>query len=544
MATKQHLVIDPLARLEGDVRADVFVEDGHVVDVQVEAVMFRGFEIILRGKDPLAGLIVTPRVCGICGGSHLYKACQAIDTAWRTEVPPNAWHIRNIAQACETLQSVPRWYYAIFAIDFVNKNYAKSKLYDEVVKRWAPFVGTSYKIGLEISALPVKVYAMFGGQWPHSSFMVPGGVMCAPQLDHITRAYALLERYRTEWLEKVWLGCSVDRWLENKTWDDILKWLDESESHRNSDCGLFLRFCMENGLDKYGAGVNAFLAYGTYIDPEFYPVSTIEGRNQALQSPSGVVYNGKYYVFDQMNVREDVTHSYFEGSSLLHPWEGETVPLDPEVAKRQGKYSWAKSPRYLIDGKPVPLEAGPLARQVVAGYEEAKSACSAAGCIEHAIDPLFKNIVSKIGPSVMVRVLARMHEAVKYYKWVKEWLAKVDFKDDRFYKKPKELPEGKGFGATEAARGALADWIVIENGKIKNYQIITPTAWNIGPKDSKGQMGPIEKAIVGAPIKNPEDPIEVAHVARSFDSCLVCTVHVYDRKRGEELARYKLGTFK
>jgi hydrogenase large subunit len=220
------------------------------------------------------------------------------------------------------------------------------------------------------------------------------------------------------------------------------------------------------------------------------------------------------------------------------------VPLDPEVAKRQGKYSWAKSPRYLIDGKPVPLEAGPLARQVVAGYEEAKSACPAAGRLEHAIDPLFKNIVSKIGPSVMVRVLARMHEAVKYYKWVKEWLAKVDFKDDRFYKKPKELPEGKGYGGTEAARGALQDWIVIENGKIKNYQIVTPTAWNIGPRDSKGQMGPIEKAIVGAPIKNPEDPIEVAHVARSFDSCLVCTVHVYDRKHGKEIARYKLGTFK
>lgn len=539
MGRRQNLVIDPLARLEGDVRAEVVVEDGTVVDTNVEAVMFRGFEIILRGKDPLAGLIVTPRVCGICGGSHLYKAAQAIDTAWNTEVPPNAWWIRNIAQACETLQSIPRWFYAIFAIDLTNKNYAKSKLYDEVVKRWAPFVGKTYKIGLEISAVPVKIYALFGGQWPHSSFMVPGGVMCAPQLDHITRAHALLERYRTEWLEKVWLGCSVDRWLENKTWNDILEWLEESDSHKNSDCGLFIRFCMENGLDKYGAGVGNFLACGTYINPEAYPVSTIEDRNSALISPSGVVYNGKYYEFDHMNVREDITHSYFEGSSLLHPWEGETVPLDPQEAKKQGKYSWAKSPRYMIDGNPVPLEAGPLARQVVCGYEEARKVSKYAD-----YDPLFRNIVKEIGPSVMVRVLARMHEAVKYYKWVKEWLGKIDFTEDIFYKKPKELPEGKGFGGTEAARGALMDWIVLEDGKIKNYQIVTPTAWNIGPKDSKGQMGPIEKAIIGTPIKNPEDPIEVAHVARSFDSCLVCTVHVYDRKTGKEIGRYKIGGLK
>ncbi len=539
MAKRKHLVIDPLARLEGDVRADVFVEDGIVVDTKVEAVMFRGFEIILRGKDPLAGLIVTPRVCGICGGSHLYKAVQAVDTAWGTEVPPNGWWIRNIAQASETLQSVPRWFYAIFAIDLTNKNYAKSSLYDEVVKRWAPFVGTSYKVGLEISAIPVKIYAMFGGQWPHSSFMVPGGVMCAPQLDHITRAHAFLERYRTEWLEKVWLGCSVERWLENKTWEDILNWLEENESHKNSDCGLFIRFCMENGLDKYGAGVGNFLACGTYINPEAYPKSTIEDRNSALISPSGVVYNGKYHVFDQMNIREDVTHSYFEGSSLLHPWDGETVPLDPEDAKQKGKYSWAKSPRYLIDGEPVPLEAGPLARQVVCGYEEVKNVSKYAN-----YDPLIRNVVETIGPSVMVRVLARMHEAVKYYVWVREWLGKIDFSEDVFYKKPQELPEGKGYGGTEAARGALQDWIVIENGKIKNYQIVTPTAWNIGPRDGKGQMGPIEKAIVGSPIKNPEDPIEVAHVARSFDSCLVCTVHVYDRKKGKTLAKYKIGGYK
>jgi hydrogenase large subunit len=138
---------------------------------------------------------------------------------------------------------------------------------------------------------------------------------------------------------------------------------------------------------------------------------------------------------------------------------------------------------------------------------------------------------------VFVRQLARVHEGPKYFKWVMEWLSQIDLKGS-FYTKPEELESGKGWGATEAARGALQDWIVIENGKIENYQVITPTAWNIGPRDSEGTLGPIEQALVGTPIMDMEDPVELGHVARSFDSCLVCTVHAYDGKTGRELNRF------
>ena len=135
------LEVSPLGRVEGDLDLRVTINDGVVTDAWTEALMFRGFEIILRGKDPQAGLIMTPRICGICGGSHLTKACYALDTAWKTVLPPNAILVRNIAQACETLQSIPRWFYALFAIDLVNKKYAKAKDYDEAMRRFAPFVG-------------------------------------------------------------------------------------------------------------------------------------------------------------------------------------------------------------------------------------------------------------------------------------------------------------------------------------------------------------------------------------------------------------------
>lgn len=525
--------ISPLGRVEGDLDLKISVRDGVVTDAWTEASMFRGFEIILKGKDPQAGLIVTPRICGICGGSHLYKAVYALDTAWRTHVPKNATLIRNIAQACETLQSMPRWFYALFAIDLTNKNYAKAAEYDEIVRRFAPFVGTSYERGVTLSCKPVEVYAIFGGQWPHSSFMIPGGVMCAPTLSDVTRAIAILDYWKREWLEAQWLGCSIERWLELKTWDDIWKWADENDSQRNSDCGLFLRFAKQIGLDKFGAGCGSYLATGTYFQPELYENPTVEGRNGALINRSGV-YDGKeFHDFDHLNVREDTTHSFYRGNTYLHPWEGVTEPIDPLDGHKLGKYSWAKSPRYEVPGKgALPLETGPLSRQVVAGRSGAAA--------HQDYDPLFLNAIQTVGPSVLVRVMARMHEACKYYKLVRQWLDEIDL-HDKFYTKPAELAEGKGFGSTEAARGSLSDWIVIKDGRIENYQVITPTAWNIGPQDGRKIHGPMEQSFVGARIVDPTDPVEMGHVARSFDSCLVCTVHTYDEKSGKELARFRIG---
>lgn len=529
---RMDLHVSPLGRVEGDLDLRVTVEDGVVTKAWTEAGMFRGFEMILKGKDPQAGLIVTPRICGICGGSHLYKSAYALDTAWRTELPRNALLVRNIAQGCETLQSVPRWFYALFAIDLTNRRYAKAKGYDEAVRRFAPLVGESYERGVTLSGKPVEVYAIYGGQWPHSSFMIPGGVMCGPTLTDVTRSIAILEEWKHNWLESQFLGCSLDRWLENKTWDDVMAWVNENESQFNSDMGFFIRFGLEVGLDKFGAGHGNFLAMGTYLHHEKYNRPTIDGRNAALISRSGVYAKGQHYEFDQANVREDHSHSFYEGSALLHPFEGRTEPIDPALGKKQGKYTWAKAPRYEIPGLgALPLEVGPLARQVVAGKP---------GEEWQDMDPLFTNIINTKGPSVLVRALARLHEEAKLYKNVRSWLDQIDL-HDRFYTKPVEHESGRGFGATEAARGALADWIVLEKGKIANYQVITPTAWNIGPRDSQDVNGPMEQAYVGATIQDPTDPVELGHVARSFDSCLVCTVHAYDGKTGKQLAHFKIG---
>lgn len=528
--TKMDLHVSPLGRVEGDLDLRVTIDNGVVTEAWTTAAMFRGFEIILRGKDPQAGLIMTPRICGICGGSHLYKACYAVDTAWKTHVPQNATLVRNLAQASETLLSIPRWFYALYAIDLTNEKYSKIPEYDEVCRRFAPFVGTSYEPGVTISAKPAEIYAIFGGQWPHSSFMIPGGVMSAPTLSDVTRSITILDYWKKEWLEKIWLGATVEEYLnEVKSWDDILAWGDKSKARHDSDMALYVRFAQAAGLDKYGQGYGNFLATGTFFDPKLYENPTVEGRNDALITRAGVYANGKYFDFDHMNVKEDITHSFFKGTGLLHPWEGVTDPIDPKDGPAQGKYSWAKSPRLDLPGVGItPVEAGPLSRQIIAGRPGAAA--------HQDYDPTFSDALSKSGANVFTRTMARMHEAAKYYTYVSKWLSEIDLHGS-FYSKPTELSSGKGFGSTEAARGALSDWIVLEDGKIKNYQVITPTAWNIGPRDGNGNMGPMEKAFVGTEVHNPNDPVELGHVARSYDSCLVCTVHAYDPK-GRELSKF------
>ena len=153
----QTLDISPVGRVEGDLDVRVDIKDGVVVDAWTQAELFRGFEVILRNKDPQAGLVVTPRACGICGASHLTCAAWALDTAWQTEVPRNAILARNLGQITESLQSLPRHHYGLFMIDMTNKNYRNSPYYEEAVKRWAPFTGTHYEQGVTISGRPVEI---------------------------------------------------------------------------------------------------------------------------------------------------------------------------------------------------------------------------------------------------------------------------------------------------------------------------------------------------------------------------------------------------
>jgi hydrogenase large subunit len=530
MSQVQTLDISPVGRVEGDLDVRVDIEDGVVTNAWTSAELFRGFEIILRDKDPQAGLVVTPRACGICGASHLTCAAWALDTAWGTEVPRNAIIARNLGQLAESLQSLPRHHYGLFMIDMCNKNYKNSPYYEEAVKRWAPFTGVNYELGVTISGRPVEIYAMLGGQWPHSSFMVPGGVMCSPTLTDVTRSWGILEHFRTNWIEPCWLGCSLERYEEIQTYEDFMVWLDEKPEHANSDLGMMWKMGCDIGLDKYGKGLDKFVSWGYLPHEEKYNKPTIDSRNHSIQMPSGVFdgATGTHKHMDQAMTREDVTHAWYdEGGGAKHPFDRTTKPISNNEHDFEKNYSWSTATIHEENGH---LEAGPLARELVYGGEHMKD-------WQHS-DGLVLDMYKKMGgASVLLRHFARMHEVKAIYRNIERCLRELRL-DEPFYIKPKEQ-DGQGWGATEAIRGALCHWIEVEGGKIKNYQIIAPTTWNVGPRTEEGERGPIEEALIGTPIADPSDPVEVGHVARSYDSCLVCTVHAHDAKTGKELSRFK-----
>jgi len=528
----QTLDISPVGRVEGDLDVRVEIDNGVVTNAWTQAELFRGFEIILRDKDPQAGLVVTPRACGICGASHLTCAAWALDTAWQTTVPRNAILARNLGQLVESLQSQPRYFYGLYAIDLTNKKYRGSRFYDEACKRFAPFTGTSYETGVTISGKPVEIYALLGGQWPHSSYMVPGGVMCAPTLADITRSVSLLEYFKKNWLEPVWLGCSLERYEQIKTYADFNAWLEESPSHLNSDLGLYWRMGLDIGLDKYGAGLGKYVSWGYLPHEDKYQKPTIESRNGAVIMKSGIYDSatGTHKLMSQEFARENTSHAWYEeGSGDTHPFDRTTKPKSKNQIDFNGAYSWATAVSHMDIGR---LEAGPFARQMVAGGTHGEAWQHTDGFILDAYRQMG-------GASLHLRQLARMHETVKLYRQAERCLREFRL-NEPWYIKPQER-DGRGWGATEAARGALCHWIEVKGGKIKNYQIVAPTTWNVGPRDHQGRRGPIEEALIGAPIADPTDPVEVGHVARSFDSCLVCTVHAHDAKTGKELARFKIG---
>jgi hydrogenase large subunit len=527
--TTQTLDISPVGRVEGDLDVRVDIADGVVVDAWTRAELFRGLEVILRGKDAQAGLIVTPRACGICGASHLTCAAWALDVAWQTEIPRNAILARNLGQIAESLQSLARHHYGLFMIDYTNKNYAKSRFFGEAVRRWAPFTGKHYEIGLTISGRPVEIYALFGGQWPHSSYMVPGGVMCAPTLTDVTRAWSILEHFRRNWIEPIWLGCSLERYERIASHDDLMAWMDETRPQHESDLALFWRMSRDIGLDKLGRGCNKFLTWGYLPHEDRYTRPTIQGRAAAVTRPAGIydATRDVHLPIDQADTREDTTHAWYDEGPAVHPFDRVTTPSSANDLDFAKKYTWSTAVKHAEHGR---LETGPLARQLVAGGPLVEP--------WQTRDPLLLDIFRKLGgPSVMLRQFARMHEVVGLYREAERALRELRL-NDPWYVKPKER-DGRGWGATEAARGALCHWIEVEGGKIKNYQIVSPTTWNIGPRAEGGARGPIEEALIGTPIVDPSDPVEVGHVARSYDSCLVCTVHAHDARSGAELARFR-----
>jgi hydrogenase large subunit len=496
----------PVNRVEGDLEIRLAIEDGRVTDAWCVGTMYRGFENILLGRSPLDSLVITPRVCGICSTAHLNAAARALDMIYQAPPPDTARRIRNVTLGVEMLQTDLRHSALLFMADFANPVYRDHSLYAEAVRRYEPLKGESIRRVVAETARVIEIIAILGGQWPHSSFMVPGGVVSAPGGGDVVQALHLLRDFRDAYFRRT-LGCSPERWGEVKTADDLDAWLDESPAHRDGDLGFFLRFGREAGLDQIGAGTGNFLSLGGFSMPKDTAAAAFGEDGNLL--PAGFFAGAERRGFNQDRVTEDVAHAWFRGDDGgVHPFRGTTQPY--ATGSEGPKYTWAKAPRY--DG--LPAETGPLAQLRAAGH------------------PLVADLLARRGPSVLVRQLARMVRPAVLLPALETWLAEIGQRREPFFRAYDSAGEGEGFGLLEAPRGSLGHWVRLRNGRIDGYQIVTPTAWNAAPRDSGGVRGPMEEALLDTPVTDPENAVAAGHVIRSFDPCLVCTVHAVDLRDG------------
>ncbi|MCK9388719.1 MAG: nickel-dependent hydrogenase large subunit [Sulfuritalea sp.] len=492
----------PFNRVEGDLEVSIEYADGRVSDAWSAGTLYRGFENLMKGRGALDGLVMTPRICGICSTTHLAAAARALDAIAGLTPPDNAVRVRNVALMVEHMQSDVRHSVLMYMTDFAHAAHARHPLYDEALRRYAPAAGSSAIDTIRETKRLLEVIAMLGGQWPHSSFMVPGGIAFAPSQADVLQCLQLVRGYRA-WYERRVLGCPLERWREVDSRAALDAWLDESAAHRDSETGFLLRFGREAGLDVIGGGPNAFLSYGSLDLPQETAVVAPGGQLVA----AGFARGTAVAAFDATHIAEDVSHAWYRDHGTLHPAAGET---DPYASAQAGRaYSWVKAPRY--DGQAV--ETGPLAEAVIDGR------------------PLFIDLVAAGRTSALARQLARLTRPATMLPAVEVWLQELlATQGAPVVAGDGHVPDGEGAGLVQAARGALGHWVRIENGRIARYQVITPTAWNGSPRDSTGQRGAWEEAIVGTPIADPDNPIEAGHVIRSFDPCLVCAVHTVRRR--------------
>ncbi|HUY87869.1 MAG TPA: nickel-dependent hydrogenase large subunit [Pirellulales bacterium] len=523
------IIIDPITRIEGHLAIEVEVQDGQVTNAWTSGTLFRGFEIILKGRDPRDAYHITQRICGVCPTSHGHAAALCLEHAAGIRPPDTGRLVRNLVEGAQFLHSHILWFYHLAALDFVDvvsalKAEPKEASLKEVQARLQRFVDSgqlgpfanaywghpAYRLPPELNLLGVAHYlealekqakashisAIFGGRMPMTMTTPAGGSTHVPTVDDIAN---LLPRI-----------AELQAWIDRVFVPDVL-----------AIAPHYLDYA------KLGVGPRNFLAWGVFDDASFDP-------GQRLL-PSGVVLDGRLAPgeVDERDVTEDVTHGWYADRPPEHPSVGVTEPNFTKWDVNE-KYSWAKAPRY---GERV-METGALARMLVA-YSKGREP------VRRLIDGALASLGVAGQPetlfSVAGRLVARALEAKLIADampgWAQEILDNLAA-DKRETFTDYSLPsEGQGVGLWEAPRGALGHWNQIERGRIANYQIITPTCWNISPRDERGVPGAIEQSLVGTPVADPKRPLEVLRVAHSFDPCLACTVHMIDLERNE---RYRV----
>lgn len=488
MGAGARLLVGPFNRVEGDLEVSLDVAGGRVSSAQVNATLYRGFEQILQGKVPHDALVFVPRICGICSVSQSVAAARALADLGGMTMPPNGQYATNLVLATENLADHLTHFYLFFMPDFVRPVYADRPWHAEALRRFTPDAGEPVRAATAARQRWLTLLGTLGGKWPHTQCIEPGGSTRPIDAAERVRLLAKLREFRA-FLEHQLIGDVLEAFTGLDS--EAALWAWHARAPLTGDLRFFLTLVQDLGLQSLGRGPDRYLSFGAYALP---------GGGFALAPGLWRGDAGRLEAVDAQTITEDATHAWLaQAREALHPLHGLTRP-EPDKA---GAYTWNKAPR--LGGEVV--ETGAVARQLTSGH------------------PLLRDAVARHGGTVFTRVLARVLELARVLPMMEVWLQAI--RPTEAFCVPTVLPEqGHGVGLSEAARGALGHWLVVHDGRIANYQIVAPTSWNFSPRDASGTPGALEQALVGAPVREGEKtPVAVQHIVRSFDPCMVCTVH-------------------
>ena len=562
----KRITVDPVTRIEGHLRIDVEVDGGKVQKAWSSGQMFRGIETILLGRDPRDAWLFTQRFCGVCTTVHAIASVRTVENALQLEVPLNAQYIRNLIVMAHAMHDHIVHFYQLSALDWVDvvsalkADPAKASALAESLSPW-PGNGT---IQLKAVQDKVKGFVEAGqlgiftnGYWGHPAMKLP------PEVNLLAVAHYLqaLEYQRKVNQIVALLGGKTPN-IQNLAVGGVANAINlDNEATLNmnklfmvkdilDEMGAFIEqvyfvdVCAVAGMYPdwlgYGAGVTNYLAV---------PDLPLDTKGTKFDLPGGTIFNGDLAGVKEIksfndpyfrdNVTESIAHAWYDGDWSKHPYEEETVPKYTSFEESK-KYSWVKAPRF--QGKV--MQVGPLAQVLVGfalGHEPTKrwavKTLDTAGAVAKTkLSPAVLHSTLGRHAARMIRTCVINETAKKHWQLLAENIGKGDTK---IFNEP-VFPKGeiRGYGFHEAPRGTLSHWVVIQDGKIKNYQAVVPSTWNAGPRDEKNQPGPYEASLVGNPVANAELPLEVLRTVHSFDPCLACAIHTLDPE-GKEIARVK-----
>jgi len=490
----RRLTIGPFNRVEGDLEVTLDIADGRVESAQVCSSLYRGFEQILIAKHPLDALVIVPRICGICSLSQSAAAAAALADATGLPMPANGRLASKLILACENLADHLTHFYLFFMPDFARAAYRGRAWHALAERRFQADVGEALREVLPARADWLRLMGYLAGKWPHSLALQPGGTTRAITATEKVRLLTVLREFRAFLSSRVF-GDTLENVSALHRADQLSAWAQG----RAGDFPRFLDIAADLGLERIGRASDTFLSYGAYAQQG--GAGRQDDHREHLFARG--VWRDGVLAFDEALISEDVAHAWLFGEQPVHPREGETRPLIAEFADQPDAYTWCKAPRY---GSRV-AETGALARQMVDGH------------------PLLRALVAANGGSVLARVVARLFEIALVVPAMEGWVRALT-PGEPFCHQWQLPDQASAVGLVEAARGALGHWLHIERGRIARYQIIAPTTWNFSPRDAGGVPGALEQALVGLPVGEDESvPLAVQHVVRSFDPCMVCTVH-------------------